>query len=96
VFAGGAVVMTTGRAQLVIFVGSILATIAIGLIYTLDIGTSTGKSVGDQFFTGASMAFAIMHGLSIAQANVGLEDLAAVTANVLCAYLSPSISRYVQ
>jgi MFS family permease len=82
--AGGAVVMKTGRAQQVMFVGSMLSTVAIGLIYTLDIGTSTGKWVGYQFFTGASMAFAIMHGLSIAQANVGPEDLAAVTANLLC------------
>ncbi|KIN08976.1 hypothetical protein OIDMADRAFT_37925 [Oidiodendron maius Zn] len=81
--AGGAVVMKTGRAQQVMFVGSMLSTIAIGLIYTLDIGTSTGKWVGYQFFTGASMAFAIMHGLSIAQANVGPEDLAAVTSNLL-------------
>ena len=82
--AGGAVVMKTGRAQQVMFVGSMLSTIAIGLIYTLNIGTSTGKWVGYQFFTGASMAFAIMHGLSIAQANVGPEDLAAVTSNLLC------------
>jgi MFS family permease len=81
---GGAVVMKTGRAQQVMFVGSMLATIAVGLIYTLDIGTSTGKWVGYQLFTGASMAFAIMHGLSIVQANVGPEDLAAVTANLLC------------
>jgi MFS family permease len=81
---GGAVVMKTGRAQQVMFVGSMLATVAVGLIYTLDIGTSAGKWVGYQFFTGASMAFAIMHGLSIVQANVGPEDLAAVTANLLC------------
>lgn len=86
--AGGAVVMKTGRAQQVMFVGSMLATVAVGLIYTLDIGTSTGKWVGYQFFTGASLAFAIMHGLTIAQANVGLEDLAAVTANLLCRHPS--------
>ena len=85
--AGGAVVMKTGRAQQVMFVGSMLATVAVGLIYTLDIGTSTGKWVGYQFFTGASMAFAIMHGLSIAQAYVGPEDLAAVTSNLLCTCL---------
>ena len=88
---GGAVVMKTGRAQQVMFIGSMLATIAVGLIYTLDIGTSTGKWVGYQFFTGASMAFAIMHGLSIVQANVGPEDLAAVTANLLCKCESPHL-----
>ena len=90
--AGGAVVMKTGRAQQVMLIGSMLSTVAIGLIYTLDIGTSTGKWVGYQFFTGASMAFAIMHGLSIAQASVGPEDLAAVTANLLCTYPSHFVS----
>lgn len=87
--AGGAVVMKTGRAQQVMFVGSMLSTVAMGLIYTLDIGTSTGKWVGYQLFVGASLAVAIMQGLSIAQANVGPEDLAAVTANLLCR--SPSL-----
>ena len=82
--AGGAVVEKTGRAQQVMFVGSMFATIAIGLIYTLDIGTSTGKWIGYQFFVGATMAFAIMQGLTVAQANVGPEDIAAVTANLLC------------
>jgi MFS family permease len=88
--AGGVVVAKTGRAQQAMFVGSMLSTVAIGLIYTLDIGTSTGKWVGYQFFVGAVMAFAIMHGVSIAQASVGPEDLSAVTANLLCQY-PPSI-----
>lgn len=81
---GGIVVMKTGRPQQVMFVGSMLTTVAMGLIYTLDIDTSTGKWVGYQIFVGCSMAFAIMHGVTIAQANVGPEDLAAVTANLLC------------
>jgi hypothetical protein len=83
---GGAVVMKTGRAQQVMFFGSVISTVAVGLIYTLDIGSSTAKWVGYHFFTGASMVFAIIHGLSIAQAHVGPEDLAAVTANLLCMY----------
>ncbi|KAI1612823.1 putative efflux pump antibiotic resistance protein [Exophiala viscosa] len=81
--AGGAVVMKTGRPQQVMFVGSLLSTVALGLIYTLDIGTPTAKWVGYQLFVGATLAFAMMHGLSIAQANVGPDDLAAVTANLL-------------
>ncbi|KAF4944154.1 hypothetical protein F66182_18682, partial [Fusarium sp. NRRL 66182] len=81
--AGGAVVMSTGRPQQVMFVGSMLSTIAVGLIYTLDIGTPTSKWVGYQFFVGCSMASAIMHGLTIAQANVDANDLSAVTANLL-------------
>ena len=81
---GGAIVMKTGRAQQVMFVGSMLATVAVGLIYTLDIGSSTGKWVGYQFFTGAAMAIAIMQGLTMAQAYAEPEDLAPVTANLLC------------
>jgi MFS family permease len=81
---GGIVVMKTGRPQQVMFVGSMLTTAAIGLIYTLDIGASTGRWVGYQIFTGAAMAFAIMHGVIIAQANVAPEELSAVTANLLC------------
>ena len=88
--ADGAVVVKPGRAQQVMFVGSMLATIAMCLIYTLDIGTPTAKWVGYQFFLGATMAFAIMQGLSIAQANVGPEDLAAVTSNLLCKLPYPS------
>lgn len=89
--AGGAVVTKTGRAQQVMFVGSMLATVALGLIYTLDIGTSTAKWVGYQFFLGAGMAFAIMQGLTVAQANVGPEDLAAVTSNLLCMLSRPPV-----
>lgn len=84
--AGGAVVMMTGRAQQTMFVGSSLATVAIGLIYTLDIGSSTGKWVGYQFFVGASMAIAIMQGLTMAQAYAEPQDLAPVTANLLCMF----------
>jgi len=85
---GGALVMKTGRAQQVMFIGSSTATVAIGLIYTLDIGTSTAKWVGYQFFVGAAMSFSIMTGLTVAQANVEPADLAAVTANQLCKYSS--------
>jgi MFS family permease len=84
--AGGAVVMKTGRAQQVMFIGSMLSTVAVGLLYTLDIGTPAGKWIGYQFFVGAFMAFAIMHGLTVAQAHVASEDLTAVTANLLCMY----------
>lgn len=85
---GEAVVMKTGRAQQVMLVGSILTTVAIGLIYTFDIGSSTGEWVGYQVFVGIVMSFAIMHGLSIVQAKVSAEDLSAATANLLCMYIS--------
>lgn len=83
----GAIIVTrTGRAQSVMFIGSMLATVAIGLIYTLDLHTSTAKWAGYQVFVGASMAVAIMQGLTMAQANVGPEDIPPVTANLLCMF----------
>ncbi|KAF2823617.1 putative efflux pump antibiotic resistance protein [Ophiobolus disseminans] len=80
---GGVIVMKTGRAQQVMLVGSGLTTVAIGLVYTLDIGSPTSKWVGYQLFVGIVMSVAMMHGLSIVQANVGAEDISAVTANLL-------------
>lgn len=82
--AGGAVVMKTGRPQQVMFTGSMLSTVAIGLLITLDSYTSTAKWIGYQIFIGGVMAFAIMHGMTIAQAYVGPEDISIVTANLLC------------
>jgi MFS family permease len=87
---GGAIVMKTGRAQQVMVVGSGLTTVAIGLVYTLDVGSSTAKWVGYQLFVGIVMSLAIMHGLSIVQANVTAEDISAVTANLLCKFQSIS------
>ena len=87
--AGGAVVMITGRVQQVLFISSMLSTIAMGLIYTFDIDTSTSKWVGVQFFAGAALAFGVMHGLTLAQASVAPEDLSAVTANMIC--MEPSL-----
>ncbi|KAJ4419205.1 hypothetical protein N0V82_005112 [Gnomoniopsis sp. IMI 355080] len=80
---GGGVVMKTGRAQQVMFIGSALATVALGLIYTLDIGISQSKWIGYQFFVGATIAFAVMHGLSIVQAYAEPKDIHAVTATLL-------------
>lgn len=90
-FVGGIAVMQTGRPQQMMFLGSMLSTVAIGLLITLDVNTPTGKWVGYQLFIGAVMAFAIMHGLTVAQAYVGEEDISVVTANLLC---KPSLCCY--
>jgi len=81
---GGAVVMKTGRPQQVMLVSSMVTTVAIGLLYTLDKDSSTAKWASLQVFLGAAMAFGIMHGLAVVQAYAAPEDLPAVTANLLC------------
>ncbi|PNH36828.1 hypothetical protein VD0002_g10286, partial [Verticillium dahliae] len=80
---GGTVVMKTGYAMPVMLSGSMITTVALGLIYSMDIGTPSSKWIGYQFFVGAFMSFGIPHGLTVAQAGVGPEDLPAVTANLL-------------
>jgi hypothetical protein len=77
---GGGIVMTTGRAQQVMVVGTGLITVAMGLVYNLDIGSPTSKWVDYQPFVGIVMSLAIMHGLSIVQANVSVEGISTVTA----------------
>ncbi|KAK1761599.1 major facilitator superfamily domain-containing protein [Echria macrotheca] len=81
--AGGIVVAKTGRAGPVMFASALLATVAVGLLLTLDIGSSTGKWAGYQVFLGATMAFGIVHGVTIAQAHATPADIASVTSNVL-------------
>lgn len=81
---GGIVVSKTGHAAPTMLVGSAIATIGIGLFYTLDIDSSTGKWIGYQILAGSAIAFSVQNGLNIAHANVGPEDIAAVTANLYC------------
>lgn len=83
---GGLVVAKTGHATPTMFVGAAVATIGIGLLYTLDLNTSSGKWIGYQILIGSAMAFSLQNALNIAQANVGSEDIAAVVASVYCKY----------
>ncbi|KAJ4287121.1 hypothetical protein N0V88_007743 [Collariella sp. IMI 366227] len=79
---GGIVVSKTGHATATMFVGAAIATVGIGLLYTLDTDTTAGKWIGYQLLTGSAMAFSVQNGMNIAQANAVPEDLAMVVANV--------------
>ena len=81
---GGIVVSKTGHATPTMFGGAAIATIGCGLLYTMDLDTSTGKWIGYQILVGSAIAFSVQNGMNIAQANVGNEDLAMVVANVYC------------
>lgn len=81
---GGVVVSKTGHATPTMFGGAAIATIGCGLLYTMDLDTSTGKWIGYQILVGSAIAFSVQNGMNIAQANVGNEDLAMVVANVYC------------
>ncbi|KAI4156057.1 MAG: hypothetical protein LQ340_000568 [Diploschistes diacapsis] len=65
--------------------GSALTTIGAGLIYTLDIGTGTGKWIGYQIITGVGIGLAIQTAVIVGQASVEAADLSTVTAMILFA-----------
>lgn len=69
-----------------LFVGSILATIGNGLLYTLDIGTSSPKWIGYQALTGIGLGFSVQVPMIANQAFVKVRDIPPVTAATLCKY----------
>ncbi|KAK0510177.1 hypothetical protein JMJ35_007571 [Cladonia borealis] len=76
------------------FVGAAMPTVAIGLLYTLDLDTSSGKWIGSQILAGSAIAFSVQSSLKIAQANVGPEDISAVTAKLYCAFVGALIDNH--
>jgi MFS transporter, DHA2 family, glioxin efflux transporter len=64
--------------------GAAVATISAGLLYTLDIGTSTGKWIGFQILAGAAFGLAFQIPMIHGQGNAKPEDLSVVTALIMC------------
>ena len=81
---GGVFITMTGRAAIVAVFGSILAVISSGLLYTLDIDTSTGKWIGYQIIGGSGWGIAWMCSMVITQAYAAPEDMSTATAINLC------------
>jgi hypothetical protein len=82
----GVVVSKTGHAAPFMLGGAALATISAGLMYTFDIGTSTGKWIGYQFFYGAATGLSFQMAINIAQASAEPADVSSVTATVFCEF----------
>ncbi|TPX12435.1 uncharacterized protein E0L32_006847 [Thyridium curvatum] len=81
--SSGALISKTGLAVPFLAGGSALATIGTGLIYTLDIGTGTGKWIGYQILAGFGFGFAFQIPIIIIQATTTPVDMAEVTAILL-------------
>lgn len=80
----GIFISSTGIAAPLTVFGAVLAVIASGLIYTFDIGTPTGKWIGYQILGGFGWGLAFQIPIITGQATSPLEDLAEVTAIILC------------
>lgn len=63
-----------------------ITTIAAGLLYTLDIGTSTGKWVAYQILAGFGYGIALQVPIVIAQAYAVPADIPSTTAIQICEF----------
>ncbi|KAF4438561.1 major facilitator (MFS1) transporter [Fusarium acutatum] len=82
-FASGKAITKTGTAAPYLVVSSIIVTIASGLFYTLDIGTSTGKWVGYQILAGFGYGVGLQVPVVISQAFAAPSDMAPVTSIII-------------
>lgn len=80
----GGFISKTGIATPLLPIGSALTTIAAGLLYTLDIGTGSGKWIGYQLFAGIAYGISFQVPIIVAQGSLPITDLAAGTAMLLC------------
>ena len=90
----GAVVSSSGHAVPIAAGGAALATVAAGLLYTLDIGTGTGKWVGYQILGGFAWGAAFQVPIIIGQSTAAPDDMSSVTAILLCEYPSKPSCHY--
>jgi MFS transporter, DHA2 family, glioxin efflux transporter len=93
-FASGRAITKTGIAAPYLLASSMVVTISAGLLYTLDIGTSTGKWVGYQILAGFGYGMGLQIPVIIAQAFAAPSDIAPVTAIIICKF-SFALSQHV-
>jgi len=72
-----------------LLVASILATIGAGLIYTIDIGTSSSKWIGYQALAGIGIGLGLQVPMIANQAFVQMSEISSVTAITLCKSFRP-------
>jgi len=82
ILSGGSI-SQNGHAVPLLVGGAAIATIGSGLIYTLDIGSSTGRWIGFQILAGVGYGLSFQVPMIMVQATSPPEDLAASTAIIM-------------
>lgn len=83
--ASGGVISATGHYVPWLIGGAVIATVGSGLIYTLDIGSSSGAWIGYQVLAGLGLGAAFQVPIIAGQAVVAPADLSSATAMILFA-----------
>ncbi|CAH0058564.1 unnamed protein product [Clonostachys solani] len=81
--ASGALVSATGYYQPLLIAGGVMATVGSGLLYLLDINSSTGQWIGYQILAGAGWGLAFQIPMIAVQGTVDPKDLASATGMLL-------------
>ncbi|KAL2017360.1 hypothetical protein VTK56DRAFT_2283 [Thermocarpiscus australiensis] len=79
----GALISVTGVATPIAVSSAAIATIAAGLLYTLDINTGTAKWVGYQILGGLAWGAGFQVPIIVGQATAAPQDVSSVTAIIL-------------
>jgi hypothetical protein len=79
----GIFISKTGLAVPTEIAGSAFALVGYGLLYTLNINTSTGKWIGYQILSGVGAGLAFQVPIIVAQSGADAEDISSITAMVL-------------
>lgn len=81
----------TGRPMPFMVVAGILATVGVGLLYTLDIGTGSPKWIGYQVLTGLGLGLGFQVPVSAAQATLPQIDIPSGSAMIICECLNSTL-----
>ena len=76
---------------MLLLAGAVLTTVGAGLIYSLDIESSTGKYVGYQIIFGVGEGIAVQMPMIASQFFAKPEDLSPTTGTVMCESPFPHI-----
>lgn len=79
----GFIMTATGEFQLVSLVGTVLVTVASGLIYKLAVGSGSGEWIGYQVMVGIGLGLCMQTAVIVAQAIVDPADLSTASAMAL-------------
>lgn len=79
----GGIMTMWGQYVPVLLLGSVPSAVGAGLLYTLEIHTSTGKWVGYQLLTGTGIGLILQIPVMVAQSIVAVPDISTVTAIIL-------------
>jgi MFS transporter, DHA2 family, glioxin efflux transporter len=81
---GSAAIGKIGYFQPFLIVGSMLAAIGAGLIYTFDLDTPPSKFIGYQVVAGTGIGLAIQIPIIVAQATSSAADVSVAMSSMLC------------